>query len=119
MLIKRVVPTSHGHVHKSDPIFVLINYQKIVMKSNPPPPPPHKNLTPTKDIMVIFFTSLGLMKSACKFVGGKYAFSLIKLENSDLLLYRDEIRLNKYDTFNVSVQDKPLLLHNTRYKINK
>ena len=75
MLIKPVVPTSHGHVHKSDPIFVLINYQKIVIKSNPsPPPPPHKNLTPTKDIMVIFFTSLGLMKSACKFVGGNMHF---------------------------------------------
>ena len=47
------------------------------------------------------------MKSTCKFVGvggggGGYAFSLIKLENSDLLLYRDEIKLNKYDTFNVS-----------------
>ena len=34
--------------------------------------------------------------------GGGYAFSLIKLQNSDLLSYRDEIKLNKYNTFNVS-----------------
>ena len=64
-------------------------------------PPPPKNLTPTK-VIVIFFTSLGLMQSACKFGGGGGIFSLIKLENSDLFLYRDEIKLNKYDTFNVS-----------------